>query len=418
MRPNESDSEFLARMRASHARHGAAMGKTLTPPEKITPTEEESALLAERDAPERRVHPDREAEASWRNAKVQAERRRYAYRAGWRDYVRYGSAGINEATRSLLVAWNVDPANRDPATLAAETRDQSVGTNSAGGFVVPSALLPRFTLGLKSGSAMVRAATVVETTSGGKLAWPTSDDTGNVGAIQAEGTAVSTQDVTIGTRQLSAFMYTSKLVKVSEQLAVDTGFPFDSWLIPMLARRIARAANAHFTLGTGGGAQPSGLIPNATAALTAASSSAVTYTEMAALLAAVDAEYLEPDLEDAPPVGHVGWMMSSSTLRALRAVSDGDGGGSIVVDGRPAKILGFPVMINNDMPGFGINSRPVAFGAFGAAYVVRQAKATTRVLRLNERFADALQIGFICQSSLDGTVDDPVAVKVIQMAAT
>ena len=51
----------------------------------------------------------------------------------------------------------------------------------------------------------VRAvSTVQETTLGNEIEWPTNDDTANVGAILAENSAMTEQDVTLGTASIAA----------------------------------------------------------------------------------------------------------------------------------------------------------------------------------------------------------------------
>lgn len=300
-----------------------------------------------------------------------------------------------------------------------ERRDLSVGTNSSGGYTVPPAFLAKVTLGVKRSSAMVRACNVVPTDSGAPMSWPTADDTGNIGAIVAENTAPTTQDITFGQKTVSSFLYTSKLVKGSVQLLQDAGFPLDAWLGVVLGRRIGRATNAHFTVGTGGGTQPTGLIPNAAIGVTgsAGSTTSITYDNVVSMVESVNPEYLEPFDEPGPPEGHVGWMGSAAALSMLRKVKDSQGA-PIVTEGRPATVLGYPYMVNNDVPVPAANARSLAFGAFGPAYTVRQVRRDTAVLRLDERFGDALQVGWLGFSAWDGVPDDPAAVRVYVQSAT
>jgi HK97 family phage major capsid protein len=104
----------------------------------------------------------------------------------------------------------------------------------------------------KAYGGMVDASFVFDTTSGNALPIPTDNDTTNSGAILAENpTSQPTQDVTFGAVTMNAYVYTSKLVLVSNQLLQDTAFNLDAWLAGKLGTRIARATNAHFTTGTG-----------------------------------------------------------------------------------------------------------------------------------------------------------------------
>jgi HK97 family phage major capsid protein len=97
---------------------------------------------------------------------------------------------------------------------------------------------------------MVDASFVFDTASGNALPIPTDNDTTNSGSILGENVQVGTQDITFGAVTMNAYVYTSKLVLVSNQLLQDTAFNLDAWLSGKLGTRIARATNAHFTTGT------------------------------------------------------------------------------------------------------------------------------------------------------------------------
>jgi HK97 family phage major capsid protein len=125
-----------------------------------------------------------------------------------------------------------------------------VGTGSAGGYLVPPEFRDTLVETLKWYGPMLQEAEMITTASGANLPWPTNDDTANVGAILAENTAMSEQDVTLGTASIDAYMYTSKLVRASYQLMQDRD-DFPRWLARKLGERIGRIWNQHFTTGTG-----------------------------------------------------------------------------------------------------------------------------------------------------------------------
>ena len=349
----------------------------------------------------------REARGSGSTHLVEAGIRDARYAKALDAYLRRGVDGIPADNLDLLTRYSV------------ERRDLGTGTSTAGGYLVPPAFLPKLTIGLKRGSAMVRACNVIETDSGALLRWPTTEDTGNIGAILAENTAAPTQDVTFGSRSLGAFTYTSKAVRASLQLVLDAAFELEPWLMVLLGRRIGRALNAHLTNGTGGGAQPTGLIPNATVGVTAATgaTTTITYDAVIDLIASVDAEYLEPyDDDQAPMPGRTGFMTSAVGLTMLRKVKD-SAGAPIVTEGQPATVLGYPVIVNNDVPSPAAGARSIAFGNFGAGYVVRVARQRNSVLRLDERYGESLQVGWIGFGAFDGAPDDTAAVRLYQQAA-
>lgn len=340
-------------------------------------------------------------------AAAEREIRDKRYGDALRVYLAGGNYGVNSNAQRMLSEYQ------------AEFRDLSAGANSAGGYLIPPGFLPKLTVGLKVGSAMLSAANIVNTADGASMAWPGTDDTGNVGAILAENTAATTQDVTFSTHTLSAFMYTSKPVKVSYQLLMDAFAPLETQLGLLLGRRIGRASNAHFTNGTGGGTQPTGLVPNGVIGVTGATgqTTSITFDNLVDLLGSVNAEYLSDAARTLP--GHVGWMMSTSALamcRKLKAATSGDL--MFESDTWPAELLGFPVMVNDDFPIPAANAKSIAFGHFGLGYVVRLARGRTTIQRLDERYADALQVGFQGYAGLDGAPDDPAAIRFYRHSAT
>lgn len=63
------------------------------------------------------------------------------------------------------------------------------------------------------------------------------------------------------------------------------------------------------------------------------------------------------------------------------------------------------------------SSKSLGFGNIRQAYVIRIVKGLT-VLRLVERYADYLQVGFLGFERADGTLQDSNAFKVHQTTAT
>lgn len=320
------------------------------------------------------------------------------YERAFDAYLRRGLGKLSGEQRSLLDKY--------------EFRDLSIGTNSAGGYTVPPGFVQKITDALKLYGGMIQVANVINTDSGQPLQWPTADDTGNVGAILSENTAATTQDITFGTKTLSAFMYSSKMVKVSFQLLNDSAFDLGAWLPIKFAQRIGRAINAHFTTGTGGGTQPSGLVPGLSVGKTGTTGQTLTVIldDLVDLIHSVDPAYR----------ANARFMLADSSVKVVRKLKDSTGQllwQPSVQQGVPDTLLGYPVTINQDMPVMAANAKSIAFGDFNAAYVIRQVQGV-QVKRFDERFADALQVGFLSFARYDGTVDDANAAKLYQNSAT
>jgi HK97 family phage major capsid protein len=220
--------------------------------------------------------------------------------------------------------------------------------------------------------------------------------------------------VVLGTANIDAYMYTSKLVRVSYQLLQDRP-DFDEWLARKLGERIGRIWNQHFTTGTGT-AQPDGIVTSATVGVTGtgsfASTGGITYDNL------ID---LEESLDPAYGGGEgLAFMMHQSARKAVRKLKDTAGRylwEPSLQAGRPASLDGYPVMLNNDMATLAASSKSVLFGNFREAYVIRMVR-DIQTARLSERYADYLQVGFFAFARADGTMQNANAVRVFQTTAT
>lgn len=322
-----------------------------------------------------------------------------AYRDAFSAFTRRGMSGLDNEQRQLLMSNQT------------EIRAGATSPGSAGGYFIPTDTLAKITETMKAYGGLLGAANVITTASGNPLNWPTNDDTSNVGAILAENAQITEQDVTLGQKTLGAYMYTSKLVRLSLQLIQDDAFGVESWLARKLGERIGRAVAAHLATGTGS-SQPEGLFTNATAGKTGASGqvTSVLYDDLIDLQHSIDPAYRTS----------AQWAMSDSALKVVRKLKDGDGRPlwepSTQV-GVPSSLLGAPVLIDNGIPVPAASAKSIGYGDINAAYVVRQVSGG-QLMRLDERYADYLQVGFFGFMRLDAKPDDASAFKVYAHPAT
>lgn len=327
-----------------------------------------------------------------------------AYSAAYRSWMREGASELTAEERAVLRTGWVD---------GRELRAQGVATGAAGGYLVPPEFRAKMVEAMKFYGAMRDVAEVITTQTGATLPWPTNDDTANVGAILAENTQVTEQDVTIGQADIGAFMYTSKLVRVSLQLLQDAAFDLESWLPRKLGERIGRIQNTHFTTGTGT-AQPEGVQTNAVIGKTGlvGQTTSVTYDDLIDLIHSIDPAYRNS--------GRARFMLNDLTLATVRKLKDGQNRPlwepSVQV-GVPDGLLGYAYTVNQDMPVMAANARSVLFGDFFAGYLIRDVQ-DVQMLRLAERYADYLQVGFLGFARADGTPQDTAAYKAYRNSAT
>jgi HK97 family phage major capsid protein len=161
--------------------------------------------------------------------------------------------------------------------------------------------------------------------------------------------------------------------------------------------RLGRAINAHFTTGTGGGTQPEGVVTGAqsygTTATGAGNVIGITYDNLVNLKDAVDPAYRD----------NAEWMFNDATLKIVKQIKDSQNRPLWQQDmalGERPTILGYPYVVNQDMAVMAASAKSVLFGDF-SYYLIRDVQ-DVRLLRLDERYADYLQSGFLAFLRTDG----------------
>lgn len=289
-----------------------------------------------------------------------------------------------------------------------ERRAQSL-TAAAGGYTVPDEMMRSLEESLLAWGGMRQVSTVITTATGADLPIPTVDDTSQKGVILAENTGAAEQDVTFAQIVLQAFKYSSKMIKVSAELLQDSSINIAQYLGSALGTRIGRITNDHFTTGTGSG-QPNGIVTAAgSASVTVASAGVVIFSEPLRLLHSVDPAYRTG----------AAFMAHDSTVLKLRQMVDGQSRPiwePSLQAGQPGTLYGYPVYTNQSMASYAATARVLIFGQL-SKYMIRDVRAI-EIMRLDERFADAHQVGFLGFSRHDGDLLDAGTDPVKYMVGT
>lgn len=322
-------------------------------------------------------------------------------------WVRYGMDGLDQNQRQML------KRNRTfvrPSDLPPEVRAQAVGTDSAGGYLVPEGFSGELEKTLKAFGGVRAVARAFPTPDGADIPWPTVDDTSNVGELLGENSAAASQDVTFGAVILKAFKYSSKVVLVPMEMLQDSFFDVGALLRDLLAERIGRITTTHFTTG-GGVGMPQGVTIGISAGKTGITgqTTSIIYDDIVDMEHSVNSMYRSSAT----------WMFADSTLKALKKIKDTTGRpiwmpGLVV--GQPPTINGYPYVINDDVAAMAANAKSLLFGNF-AKFIVRDVMAIT-LLRLVERYAEYGQVGFIAFSRHDSRYINTGAVKYYANSAT
>jgi HK97 family phage major capsid protein len=317
-------------------------------------------------------------------------------------YLTRGINGLEPQDKEILFRYRANWASAQVSqatSYGSQGRAQGTATGAAGGFTVPLAFMDRVEESLKHYAAMRRVATVVPTVSGSDMGWPTVDDTAQIGELLVENAVVTEQDVAFGQIVFKAYKYSSKLVRVSVELLSDAAPNIEGLLASLFARRIGRLQNLHFTTGTGTN-QPLGVLVSASLGKTGTTGQTATviYDDLADLLHSVDPLYREGP--------GVAWMMHDSTLQFIRKVKDTAGKPVLepMVGTLKNVLLGYPIIINPDLPPMSASAKSILFGDF-SRYTIRDA-LDLAVLRLSERYAETGAVAFIGFMRSDGRMLD------------
>ena len=331
------------------------------------------------------------------NAEVREAAPKATRKGAFEKYLRNGMGSLNANERSIMGELR-------------GTSTQIAGTDSLGGFLVPQDFSNELDMATLFTGEVERLAKKLNTAGGALLDYPTINDTATDAGLTSEAAAVTVQDMTFANAQLSAYNYASQ-VRVSMQLLQDNAFDLNAFLAEAMGERIARATNAAFTTGTGS-SQPQGIITGATLGNTAASATAIVADDILDLIHSID-----PSYRNKPTFG---LMANDSVIAAIRALGLGSANDFPIfipsmTAGQPDKLFGFNLYYNNDMESSIATGNKTLLAADFSKFVVRSA-GDVQFVRLNERYMDTMEIGFIASVRKDSKVLDTRAVKYLAQA--
>jgi len=319
---------------------------------------------------------------------------------GHRDAMRLCGLTADAGDLELrLPTFHSDPFDGLNGRLATIKNALSVAAPAGGGYTVPEGFVRALEIALAQFGGMRNVATIMRTSTGEPLPYPTSNDTTNEGELIQENVAADTdgQDVAFGSIVFQAYEYSSKFVRVSNQLLRDSAFNIPSLLGRMLGERIGRITNTHFTTGDGA-SKPYGVVPRATVGKTAASASAIAADEILEFIHSVDPAYRAAGK----------FMMHDNIFLQVSLLKDGEGNYLLtpgLTDKSVYTLRGYPLQINQAMQSsIATGTDVMLFGDF-AKYVIREV-ANFKLQRAVERFIEYNQVAFIGFQSCDGNLVD------------
>lgn len=300
--------------------------------------------------------------------------------------------------------------------LEMDAKSLSGAVNSDGGYLLD----PQTADGVKSvlnATASVRSiASVVNVEA---TTYDVLIDHSDVGAGWAtEQASVAESDtpqidrITIPLHELSA------LPKASQRLLDDSAFDIEGWLAGRIADKFSRAEAAAFVSGDGVD-KPKGFLAHSMVPQYAWTWGALGYVPTGlegdtTAGAIVDVVYAL----GAQYRAGASFVMNSKTAGLVRKLKDNDGRfmwSDGLAAGQPATLMGYPVLVAEDMPDADSNGAAIAFGNFAAGYTIAE-RPDLRVLR--DPFSAKPHVLFYATKRVGGDVSDFAAIKLLKFSAT
>lgn len=371
------------------------------------------------------------------------------YEEAYVKWFRRGIGGLDAEQRTTLDSGH--GLNTAPGAPAAG----SVGYN--GGYLVPQSYWHNLQIALKAYGGILERCNILQTDTGAPMPWPTVDPTGVVGSYITEqnqlgfGGDSNSTDYQFGQGMLSAWTIVSGVILASLQLIEDSAFDVDSFVSDRIGEAIGRKVAAELHTGTGSSALlgvetalvakgrgsgygTGGIYKSGTATNFSATAGGSTFTLQGgtsaqaklanALIGWDDIEGMKITVDPAyRRSGRCIFVCNDATGAMLRTVTDAYGHPlwqpSVQV-GTPDMISGFPVLIDQNTSNVSTSASTAGgllFGDFHTGVVVRQVNGA-HTMRLTERYADYLQVGYLGYVRMDARSNDLRAVSYYSTNAT
>ncbi|PLK27411.1 phage major capsid protein [Novosphingobium sp. TH158] len=301
----------------------------------------------------------------------------------------------------------------------AEVKSLSGAVAADGGFAVPREIDERISAQLRKMSPIRGIAQVVQVGTAGyrKLVTTTGVASGWVSETGARPETQTPKFAEIVPP--SGELYANPAA--SQAMLDDAAFNLEEWLAGEIAAEFARAEGAAYVSGTGTN-QPRGFLSAPTAATADATRAFGTLQFIGSGNATgfdTAPELKLIDLVHALKPGHrqgAVFVMNSATLSVVRKLKAADGSflwQPGIMEGQPARLLGYPVVEAEDMPDVAANAFPIAFGNFRNGYLITERTATT-ILR--DPYTNKPFVHFYATKRVGGQVLDSDAIKLLKIS--
>lgn len=335
-----------------------------------------------------------------------------------RAFLSGGISALSDAQRQEMLARQTDEIRAAYGNMVRPQGAMSTTTNSEGGYTVATEYDRGLEQAMKAWSGMLEVASIFRTSGGADMPFATTDATAEVGEIVGQNTGAATGDTTFGQTMLSVYKYSSKKIALPWELIQDTFLDIETYIQELLAMRLGRIQNTHFTVGTGTG-QPRGIVTGAALGKTGTTgqTTSVIYDDLVDLEHSINRAY-----RSSPGFG---FMMADSSLKVVRKIKDTQGRPIFVPGyeagnpgGAPDRLLNRPITINDDVAAMAANAKSILGGDF-RKYKIRRVMDLTLFRMTDSAFTLNGQVGFVAFQRTGGNlIDAGGAVKYYANSAT
>ncbi|MEN8833836.1 phage major capsid protein, partial [Pacificibacter sp.] len=214
----------------------------------------------------------------------------------------------------------------------------------------------------------------------------------------------------------------SALPKASQRLLDDAAFDIEAWLAGRIADKFAASESSAFINGDGVD-KPTGILAHAQV-----DNDSWTWGSLGYVATGTDGGFDGANPADAivELVYALGaqyrangtFVMNSKTAGQVRKLKDADGRflwSDGLAAGEPARLMGYPVLIAEDMPDIASDAAAIVFGDFAAGYTVAE-RPDLRILR--DPFSAKPHVLFYATKRVGGDVSDFAAIKLLRFSVS
>ena len=244
-------------------------------------------------------------------------------------------------------------------------------------------------------------------------------DRADIGAGWDSETAAMTETATPVIERITIPLHElSALPKTSQRLLDDSAFDIEGWLAGRIADKFARSEAAAFVNGDGAD-KPKGFLTYTNMDNDSWSWGGLGWVPSGAATALLNGDAIVDLVYALGAEYRAGatFVMNSKTTGVVRKLKDADGRylwSDGLAAGEPARLMGYPVLVAEDMPDIAAGAFPIAFGNFAAGYTIAE-RPDLRVLR--DPFSAKPHVLFYATKRVGGAVSDFAAIKLMQIAA-